>query len=73
MDLHKTAWLTGSGGIHGLSWWALGPASTAGDGWALAAYAALLLSGLFVLGVFLAPSPDCQTVIETTEPPRTFD
>lgn len=73
MDLRKLGPLMIGGSAHGLCWWALGPASLAGDVWAMAAYVALLLSGLFVLGVFLSPPPDCHTVIETKDAPRTFD
>ncbi|OYW72711.1 MAG: hypothetical protein B7Z37_24075 [Verrucomicrobia bacterium 12-59-8] len=73
MDLRKLGLLLIGGSAHGLCWWALKPASLAGDVWAMVAYAALLLSGLFVLGAFLSPSPDCATVIETADTPRTFD
>jgi len=73
MDLRKLGLLMIGGAFHGLAWYALKPASNAGDLWAMVAYAALLFSGLFVLGVFLSPSPDCATVIETADTPRTFD
>lgn len=73
MDLRKLGLLMIGGSAHGLSWWALKPASLAGDVWAMAAYAALLLSGLFILGAFLAPSPITDTAITTTEPAKAFD
>ena len=73
MDFGKLGRLMVAGGLHGLCWALLEPASTAPDWIGLAVYIALLFSGLLVLGTFLAPAPDAETIIRTDDTPRTFD
>jgi hypothetical protein len=73
MDFGKLGHLMIAGGFHGLCWAFLEPASTAPDWVAMAVYAALLLSGIYVLGVFLAPSPDAETLIRTKDPGQPFE
>lgn len=71
MDPVKVRRLLIAGPLLGWFIWALGPASTAPVLIGLLVYLGLLMTGLLVLGTFLAPaSPDVLLLTDEVDPER---